>query len=106
MKVCIDCGCNMPDDHEGDVCECCLDDRGDTIPDGLRREESLYPKIRITTSGPVGEAFYKILESRLADLVERDLSDKPVDWSRFNPFVLRRYGRTIVREEGKICGSY
>lgn len=38
MKVCIDCGCLMLDDHDGDMCECCLDDRGDTIPDGLREE--------------------------------------------------------------------
>jgi hypothetical protein len=28
----------MPDDHGGDFCECCLDDRGDTIPDSLREE--------------------------------------------------------------------
>lgn len=40
MKVCIDCGCNLPDNHDGDVCECCLDDRGDTISDGLRREDT------------------------------------------------------------------
>lgn len=40
MKVCIDCGCNLPDNHIGDFCECCLDDRGDTIPDGLRREDT------------------------------------------------------------------
>lgn len=101
MKVCIDCGCNLPDDHAGGVCECCLDDRGDTIPDGLRREESLYPKIRFTTSGPVREELDRILESRIRDLIELDRSDKPVDWSKFNPFLLRGYGRTIVREGGK-----
>lgn len=38
VKICIDCGCLMQDDHEGDVCECCLDDRGDTLSDGLRDE--------------------------------------------------------------------
>ena len=38
MKYCIDCGCNMPDDHDGDICECCRDDRGDTVPDGARRQ--------------------------------------------------------------------
>lgn len=102
MKYCIDCGCIMPDDHDGAMCECCRDDRGDTVPDGLRAaEESLYPRIRLTTSGPVREAFDKILESRLTELVERDLSDKPVDWSKFNPFLFRSYGRTIIREGGK-----
>lgn len=40
MKVCKECGANLPDDHEGDLCECCLDDRGDTIPDSLRDYES------------------------------------------------------------------
>lgn len=103
MKVCIDCGCNMPNDHEGDVCECCLDDRGDTIPDGLRREESLYPKICLTTSGPVRETLDKIMERRINKLIESDLDDKPVDWSRFNPFLFRGYG--VIREEGKTCGS-
>lgn len=104
MKICIDCGCNLPDNHDGDVCECCLDDRGDTIPDGLRREESLYPKIRFTTSGPVREELDRILESRLSELVERDQSDKPVDWSKFSPFLLHKYGRIIVRE-GRTYGS-
>lgn len=95
MKVCIDCGCLMSDNHEGDVCECCLDDRGDTIPDGLRREESLYPKIVLTTSGPVRETFDKILESRLAELVERELSDKPIDRSKSPLFITRYYGRFV-----------
>ena len=94
MKVCIDCGCNMPDNHIGDVCECCLDDRGDTIPDGLRAaEEPLYPKICLTTSGPVRETLDKIIENRLQGL------DEPADWSKFNPFLFRGYGRIIVREE-------
>lgn len=26
MKECKCCGCLMDDRHEGDVCECCLDD--------------------------------------------------------------------------------
>lgn len=26
MKECIICGCIIPDDHDGDICECCLDD--------------------------------------------------------------------------------
>lgn len=38
MKYCIDCGCNLPDDYDGDICECCRDDRGDTIPDIARKE--------------------------------------------------------------------
>lgn len=36
MKECKYCGSILPDDHEGDICECCIDDRGDTIPDSLR----------------------------------------------------------------------
>ena len=27
MKECTECGCIMDDDHDGDVCECCQDDR-------------------------------------------------------------------------------
>lgn len=27
MKRCRDCGCLMSDDHYGNICECCLDDR-------------------------------------------------------------------------------
>ena len=34
MKFCIECGCNMPDDHDGDMCEVCHDERGDTVADG------------------------------------------------------------------------
>lgn len=26
MKRCTMCGCLMDNDHEGDICECCLDD--------------------------------------------------------------------------------
>lgn len=36
MKYCIECGCIMPDKHVGDICEVCLDERGDTISDRLR----------------------------------------------------------------------
>jgi len=36
MKECKMCGCLMPDNHEGDICECCLDEYGDRIPDGIR----------------------------------------------------------------------
>ena len=39
MKVCVDCGCNLPDGYVGNICDCCRDDRGDTIPDGLRKEK-------------------------------------------------------------------
>lgn len=44
MKCCIECGCLMNDNHDGDVCECCLDDRGATVSDGLRREDPKYRK--------------------------------------------------------------
>ena len=40
MKYCIECGCIMPDDHDGDMCECCLDERGGTLPDSLREEDT------------------------------------------------------------------
>lgn len=26
MKYCKQCGCIMDDDHDDDICECCLDD--------------------------------------------------------------------------------
>ena len=26
MKYCKLCGCIMSDNHDGDICECCLDD--------------------------------------------------------------------------------
>lgn len=26
MKYCELCGCIMDDDHDGNICECCLDD--------------------------------------------------------------------------------
>ena len=38
MKYCKECGCIMDDRHDGDVCECCLDERGDTVSDGLGEE--------------------------------------------------------------------
>lgn len=38
MKYCIECGCIMPDSHDGDMCEICQDERGGTLPDSLREE--------------------------------------------------------------------
>ena len=38
MKRCIDCGCIMPDDHIGAMCEICVEERGDTVPDYLKKE--------------------------------------------------------------------
>ena len=38
MRECIECGCLMDDDHDGDVCECCQDERGGTISDRVREE--------------------------------------------------------------------
>ena len=29
MKYCKMCGCIMEDDHDGEICECCLDDMTD-----------------------------------------------------------------------------
>jgi len=26
-KRCLECGCHMDDDHYGNICECCMDDR-------------------------------------------------------------------------------
>lgn len=26
MKYCKLCGCIMPDNHDGEICECCIDD--------------------------------------------------------------------------------
>lgn len=26
MRYCIECGCIMPDDHDGEICEVCIDD--------------------------------------------------------------------------------
>ena len=99
MKYCIDCGCNLPDDHDGDMCECCRDDRGDTIPDGLREIESLYPKVCLPTLVRVGEDLDKILESRLSELVKVDLYGKP----KVN-LIFRGYGQIVVREGGKYGG--
>lgn len=36
MKHCKICGSLMDPDHDGDVCECCLDEYGDLEPDFLR----------------------------------------------------------------------
>lgn len=38
MKNCIECGCLMSDNHIGDICEVCRDERGDTVSDRLRKE--------------------------------------------------------------------
>lgn len=40
MKYCKQCGCNLPDDFESDICYCCYDDmhEGDN-------EEALIPSI-------------------------------------------------------------
>lgn len=38
MKRCIECGCIMPDNHDGAMCEICVEERDDTIPDFLRKE--------------------------------------------------------------------
>lgn len=33
IKYCKVCGCIMDDDHDGDICECCLDDmKGEDPP--------------------------------------------------------------------------
>ena len=33
MKKCEMCGCIMDDKHDGDVCECCIDDMYEIDPD-------------------------------------------------------------------------
>ena len=38
MKRCIECGCIMPENHDGDMCEICVEERDGTIPDFLRKE--------------------------------------------------------------------
>lgn len=30
MKKCTECGCLMSDDHDGDIRECCQDERSDS----------------------------------------------------------------------------
>lgn len=40
MRECKECGCNLPDDHDGDLCECCMDERGDTISDSMKAYET------------------------------------------------------------------
>lgn len=39
MKHCIECGCYIPDDHDGDMCEVCLEERDGTIPDSIKEED-------------------------------------------------------------------
>lgn len=36
MRYCIECGCLLDDNHDGDVCECCQDERAGTTSDGVR----------------------------------------------------------------------
>lgn len=38
MRRCVECGCIMPDDHDGAMCEICVEERAGTIPDFLREE--------------------------------------------------------------------
>ena len=38
MKRCIECGCLMDDDHDGDVCEVCLEERDGTVSDRVKAE--------------------------------------------------------------------
>lgn len=38
MKRCLECGCLMPDDHDGDVCEVCLEERDGTVSDRMKAE--------------------------------------------------------------------
>lgn len=40
-KRCTECGCIMPDDHDGEICEVCLDERGDTVSDSIKKELDL-----------------------------------------------------------------
>lgn len=30
MKYCKECECILPDDYEGDICPCCIDDRAES----------------------------------------------------------------------------
>lgn len=32
MKRCKLCGCHMDDNHDGDICECCLDELYESDP--------------------------------------------------------------------------
>ena len=38
MKHCIMCGCLMDDNHEDDICECCLDDLYESCPEEVYYE--------------------------------------------------------------------
>lgn len=38
-KRCTECGCILVPNIEADICEMCVEDRGDTIPDHCREEE-------------------------------------------------------------------
>lgn len=44
---CKNCGCIMPDDHDGDMCEVCLDELNGNTPDMLIEPESRDPTIYI-----------------------------------------------------------
>ena len=44
MKRCIECGCNMPDNHDGNMCEICVEERDGTVPEFLRKELSIGAK--------------------------------------------------------------
>lgn len=54
MKHCIECGCILPDDHDGEICEVCFEERDGTVADSCREdgedEECLYPKLLIDTA--------------------------------------------------------
>lgn len=66
MKFCNECGCNMPDNHDGDICEVCKDERGDTVADGLRKDvEPLYPNLVVEFTDEDRKRFCEILKSRL-----------------------------------------
>lgn len=72
MKYCKECECRLPNDYEGDICEVCREERGDTISDIERMEndeESLYPSIVIGIDyKPSGDAFDKLLDRRIAKM--------------------------------------
>lgn len=37
-KRCTECGCILVPDVEADMCEMCVEDRGDTVPDHCKGE--------------------------------------------------------------------
>ena len=51
MKYCIECGCIMPDDHDGEMCEVCQAERGGTVPDCLRSRRSINDDIHLRYRG-------------------------------------------------------